>query len=268
MGRDIRALCLSISWEANDPMGQCQASTVSTASELNANEMLVNIKVAPHMGATAETTWEVRVERGATVSALKQQICELYELPLEVQVLRRAVDGPVLSDEEHLVFDKDISFHLSMANPLESFMQALSSGVAGSQTSAGNAGANPMEALMQAMAAGGTPHDPLSMGGAGGFADVLANLQGLQEIVDNTAFTLKFVMPSQGARETEKRCTLEVLANSAVSEVLDMVKLELNVENKNLELEFCGQVLPNTAVVRFAGLGDGDTIKVVPAQAN
>merc|ERR1712151_419351 len=103
------------------------------------------------------------------------------------------------------------------------------------------------------------------MGAGGGFVEMLANLQAMQEGIANTAYTLKFVMPSQGSRKPEKRCTLEVLANSAVSEVLDMVKLELNVEKEFLDLEFAGQVLPRAAVLQLAGLGDGDTVKVVPA---
>merc|ERR1711874_741967 len=123
---------------------------------------------------------------------------------------------------------------------------------------------------MQAMAAGavaggqaipGAPAAPLGGDFADAMAGALANMGAMQLDFGNAAYTLKFVKAGESGAQ-EKRCSLEVIANSAISEVIDMVKLEMNAESENLALEFCGTVLPATALVQLAGLGDGDTVKV------
>merc|ERR1712203_383744 len=204
--------------------------TVSHSSELNATDMIVSLKVAPQIGMTQETTWEVRVEDGDTVAILKQRISELYETPPELQIIKRDVDGQPLPDEEKLAFGVDKTLHFSLLNPLESLMQAMTGGLPGLHGSVGQQGSNPMENIMQAMNASvpidGNPATPgdnpfaaimqamTNANGAGqqsalgagaavpnGFADMMAgamaNISAMHDNLNNATFTLKFVMAAQ-----------------------------------------------------------------------
>merc|ERR1712183_386144 len=71
-------------------------------------------------------------------------------------------------------------------------------------------------------------------------------------------------MPPCRAQASEKRCRLEVAAVAKMREVLDMVKLELDVEGEALALEFAGETLPLDAPVHLVGLRDDDTVMLVP----
>merc|ERR550539_723565 len=105
-----------------------------------------------------------------------------------------------------------------MANPLESIMQAVAPGGAGANVAGGE---NPMNALMQAMAAGGNGAANPNLAG-GGFADVmagaLANVNSMQESLNNTIYTIKFVKAGQGVRDQDKRCALDISAGASMSE--------------------------------------------------
>merc|ERR1712039_55181 len=154
-------------------------------------------------------------------------------------------------------------------------MQALNAGAAnaGNPTSPTE---NPLAAIMQAMseAHGAGQHGAAGpvAGAPNGFADIMAsamaNINAMQENLNSTTLNLKFVMAAQRPTDQEKRCSLEVTAGATLANVLEMVKMELNVEGQNLALEFCGETLPAAAPVHLVGLSDGDTIKVVAVGSN
>merc|ERR1719221_1898320 len=116
-------------------------------------------------------------------------------------------------------------------NPLEGLMQAINANVAtpGNPSSPGE---NPFAAIMQAMTeAHGTGQQTAVGQGAAvpnGFADIMAsamaNVNAMQENLNSTTLTLKFVMAAQRPTDQEKRCSLEVTAAATLSNVLEIVK--------------------------------------------
>lgn len=220
-------------------MGQCASSQASKASELSINEVVLDIRVAGQPGAQ-ENTWQVRTDRRATIDDLKKQIFELYDMPVEMQVLRRTAGGPPLSGDEKLNAGSTDALHLSVRNPLESLVAALGGG--------GQMQGIPLADLTERM------------------SSAIAEMNAIQESLQSAEYALKFVLPAQSKpRTAEKRCALQVAAVATVADVLDMVKLELNIENQRLALEFAGQTLPAMASIHMCGLSDGDTIMLVPA---
>lgn len=219
-------------------MGQCASSQASKASELSINEVVLDIRVAGQLGAQ-ENTWQVRTDRSATIDDIKKQIFELYDMPVEMQVLRRTGAGPPLAGDEKLNEGSTDALHLSVRNPLEGLVAALG----GAQMQG-----NPLAALTERM------------------SSAIAEMNAIQESLQSAEYALKFVLPAQSKpRTAEKRCALQVAAVATVADVLDMVKLELNIESQRLALEFAGQTLPAMAAIHMCGLSDGDTIMLVPA---
>merc|ERR1719198_679277 len=91
--------------------------------------------------------------------------------------------------------------------------------------------------------------------------EVAAVNQAMQQSLESTTYNLTFVMPASG-RVQEKRCRLEISAAARVEEVLDMVKLELNVEDMADGLEFAGEELPRQAPIYGLGIREGDVLMV------
>lgn len=187
-----------------------------------------------------EDAWQVSIERGATISSLRNRIGVLYGLPPLMQTLRRDPDSPPLAENELLGCDEGDILYLTLASP--------------------------EELLMGSMA------DPLSMGIPGldgifeavseAVNEVAATNQALQESLESTSYKLTFVMPAQGSAR-EKRVQLEVAAVARVEEVLDMVKLELDAEALAVGLEFAGEELPQHASIHALGIRDGDLLMVL-----
>jgi len=274
-------------------MGQCSLSSASTDGEIGTNEVLIDVKVSAAMPGGEENTWQVRLERGATIAEIKRHIFELYDVPVQMQDLRREPNGEPLGDEEKLGRESRTTMHLSVRNPLQDLVSALTGGVApgGGQAQA----ANPFAALAGGgQAQGANPFAALTEQ----MSSAMAEMNAIQESLAEAEYSLKFVMPETEApnaapnskpptnnntssramnwrskpakdttssREKEKRCSMKVAATAMVNDVLDMVKLELDVENKSLKLEFAGQALPAAAQIHRCGLSDGDTVMVVPA---
>merc|ERR1740123_1205222 len=146
-------------------------------------------------------------------------------MPVEMQVLRRSPDGDPLGDEETLGQQKGGTMPGGVQTP----------------------GANPFAVLTEQM------------------SSAMAEMNAIQESLAEAEYSLKFVMPAQNSREKEKRCSMKVAATAVVNDVLEMVKLELNVESKRLAMEFAGRALPAAAQIHICGLSDDDTVMVVPA---
>lgn len=219
----------------------CRDCHAAASAEWLRAEITVTIYRAASLNME-EDTWQVRIERGARIGALRMRIFELYGIPPPMQVIRRDVDSGPLADDEMLGCDEGDVLHLVRAGPME-----LLTGTLG-----------------------------LPPGGAApfaGIADALANManhvteqaqeiqQQLQEL-ERTNYNLTFVLPARPGAWEEKRCVLEVVAVARVSEVLDMVKLELDVESTAQGLEFAGEMLPLHMPVHMVGVGDGDTLMV------
>jgi len=246
----------------------CSSSSASTDGEIGVNEVLIDVKVAAAMPGGEENTWQVRLERGATIADIKRHICELYDMPVGMQVLRRSPDGEPLGDEEKLGHEKRATMHLSARNPLQDLVSALTGGTlpGGGQPH----GANPLN-LLNALAGDTVPGGGQAPS-ANPFAvlteqmsSAMAEMNAIQESLAEAEYSLKFVMPAQNSREREKRCSMKVAATAMVNDVLDMVKLELNVESKRLAMEFAGRALPAAAQIHTCGLSDDDTVRLVPA---
>jgi len=248
-------------------MGQCSSSSASTDGEIGSNEVLIDIKVSASTPGAEDSTWQVRLERGATIANVKQHISELYDVPVLMQVLHRMPDGERLGDEERLGQENRSSMHLSVKNPLQDVVSALTGGT---EPGGGQAhGANPLD-LVSALAGGTVPGGGQTQG-ANPFAALteqmsaaMAEMNAIQESLAEAEYSLKFVMPAQNSQEQEKRCSMKVAATATVNNVLDMVKCELKVDSKRLALEFAGQALPAAANIHNCGLSDCDTVMVVP----
>lgn len=187
-----------------------------------------------------EDTLQVRIERGARIGTLRMRIFELYGMPPPMQVIRRDVDSAPLADDESLSCDTGDVMHLTQAGPGD-----LLRGTLGIQPGASSPFSGLADALERTM------------------AQVSAHAQEVQRQLESTNYNLTFVLPAQAGHWDEKRCPLEVAAVSHMSEVLDMVKLELDVESIAQGLEFAGELLPLMAPVHMVGVGDGDTLIVV-----
>eukprot|EP00448_Togula_jolla_P035130 CAMPEP_0170634692 /NCGR_PEP_ID=MMETSP0224-20130122/36758_1 /TAXON_ID=285029 /ORGANISM="Togula jolla, Strain CCCM 725" /LENGTH=241 /DNA_ID=CAMNT_0010964011 /DNA_START=143 /DNA_END=868 /DNA_ORIENTATION=- len=203
-------------------------------AELLRSQITLTIYRAAQDGAE-EDTWQVRIERGATVGTLREQISSLYAIPSELQLLRRDVDGELLEDAEPLDCDEGDILHLTVEAPFRSLgLGSLTGGPAGLL-----AGLN---GLAEAVAAVHEAHE--------------AQRQEFERV----EYSLSFVAPSLAASGKDRRCLLSVMATARVAEVLEMVKLELDAENEARALEFAGQLLPLEASIHAAGLRSGDTV--------
>merc|ERR1712192_114616 len=94
-------------------------------------------------------------------------------------------------------------------------------------TDGSRTGENPLAAIMQAMTnTSGAAHTPFGSGSAQstGFADMMAgamaNINAMQESLDNTTLASKFVMAGQMPSDQEKRCSVEVAASASLANVL------------------------------------------------
>jgi len=192
----------------------------------------------PGMG-NEEDAWQVRIQRGATVGALKAQISKLYGLNPAMQVLQRSADEPPLPDNELLKYDDGDVVHLTSFGP----------------------------------AAGGLP----GLGGfANAFSSAMAEVSGAvsgaisraeeqRRHLENAEYKLNVLMPAQKSRSRpEQRCQIIVVAAARINEVLQMAKLELDVEDPGLVFEFAGERLPLEAPLLALSIQDGDTIMLVP----
>jgi len=198
----------------------------------------------------AEDTFQVTIERCATVGALKNRIFQLYGIPPLLQQLRRDVDDrEPLADADQLSVDEGDVLYFSTAgamDPLSTMMQSTLGPLANGLAPLANE-------LADAFAAG--------------MAGVAEEGRIMMESLERTTHSLTFVMPPHRGCP-ERRCTVEVSAMACISEVIDMVKLELNVENQALALEFAGERLPPGARLHSVGLRGGDTVMVVPTSAS
>merc|ERR1712046_434018 len=114
------------------------------------------------------------------------------------------------------------------------------------------------------MGGGGMGMPPLEgLAGAitGAMNEITQYGQAMQESLESTTYNVTFVLPAK-APAKEKRCRLEISAAARVQEVLDMVKLELDVEDIATGLEFAGQALPAPLPIHAFGIRDGDVLMV------
>lgn len=195
----------------------------------------------PGLGGNDEDAWQVSVQRGANVGALKAQVFNLYGLNPGLQVLRRSVDEPPLPDSELLRCDEGDVLLLG----------GLGSG------------------------AGGLP----SLPGLGGLAEAVSSAMGAvtgameraeeqRRQLENTEYKLNILMPAQAARKRpEKRCQVTVVAMARIREVVQMAQLELSVEDTAMSLEFAGERLSLDAPIFALNIQDGDTLMLVPGSA-
>lgn len=79
---------------------------------------------------------------------------------------------------------------------------------------------------------------------------------------ENVEYDLNFVRPGNGSR-LEQRCSFTVVSSARVSEICDMVKLELDLENEVVHLQFAGRTLDPAETTHGRGMRDGDEIVVV-----
>merc|ERR1712061_150339 len=99
---------------------------------------------------------------------------------------------------------------------------------------------------------------------AGTMEGLAQESRAIQEKLEREEYTLTFVLLERGPSQREQRCQVVVMACARVSEVLDMVRLELDgTQDEAWALEFTGQVLPPDAEVHRLGLRSGDTVHVV-----
>lgn len=186
-----------------------------------------------------EDAMQVCIERGATINSLRSRIAELYGLATQMQVIRRDADSQPLGDEEQLGCDEGDVLHLSVAAAGNFMMGPLGMSPLGMP---------PMAELADAL--------------SGAMNEVVQYSQAVQESLESATYNLSFVLPDK-APAKERRCRLEVAAIARVEEVLDMVKLELDVEDVASGLEFAGQELPLHAPIHALGLRDGDLLMVI-----
>lgn len=196
----------------------------------------------PGMG-NEEDAWQVRVPRGGTAGALKAQIFRLYGLSPALQVLRRSADEPPLPDSELLKYDDGDVIHLTGMGP---------GGGGGGLPDFGGL-ANAISSAME--------------GVSGAVSGAISRAEEQRRQLENTEYKLNILMPAQKTRSRpEKRCQLVVVAAARINEVLQMAKLELDMEDAGLVLEFAGERLPQEAPVFALNIQNGDTILLVSEQ--
>eukprot|EP00929_Paragymnodinium_shiwhaense_P086986 TRINITY_DN47330_c0_g1_i1.p1 TRINITY_DN47330_c0_g1~~TRINITY_DN47330_c0_g1_i1.p1 ORF type:complete len:283 (+),score=66.82 TRINITY_DN47330_c0_g1_i1:75-923(+) len=225
----------------------CPACHAAVVEALAASDITLTVLRLQQPGICDEDTLQVEVERCATVGALKEKLGALYSLPPPLQVIRRDAGGPALADAEPVACEDGDVILLEMRSAMEALLDPAAMG------DLQNALGNPLQELAGAMEAA------LAAQAANSAAEETAILEG-------TTYSLVFVLRLPGVEE--KRCSLEVAALANVSEVVDMVKLELNAETHGaLTLEFAGERLPTVAPVHTFGLTAGDILFVVPEAA-
>mmetsp|Transcript_52419 Transcript_52419/g.125233 ORF Transcript_52419/g.125233 Transcript_52419/m.125233 type:complete len:286 (+) Transcript_52419:130-987(+) len=182
-----------------------------------------------------EDTWNVRIERSANGGQLRARIEELYSLPRAQQLLRREVQGPVITDEDPL----------RCSNGDVLILEVSQLGIFGGGLANGS-----LSGIAQAVSSA--------------LADVARAGQEMQDHLQNSSIRLTFVLPEgRNSGQAEKRCELEVSPTARLVEVLEMVKLELGAENDAVGLQFGGNVLPLQVSVMTSGLQERDTVIVV-----
>lgn len=222
----------------------CVACHSELTEEYLQGQISITIYRATPPGSFLEPdAWQVRIHREATVGMLKGCIEELYGVQRQLQILRRDPDGAHLRDDEHLGCEDDDLLHLCFADPFLPIQPLM-----------GNADAAELAAFVDAytlLAQGPTLDNPFP-----------------HQSLEGTMCTLTFVKLSPFSRVEEKRCSLEVAVSSRVLEVLEMVKLELDVQADDLALEFGGVLIPVHSTIHELNACDCDVIMVVHTHAN
>jgi hypothetical protein len=214
----------------------CTACHAAATQEWLQAEISVTIYRAARPGVE-EDTWQVCVERGTNIRSLKNKVAVLYGVAPEMQTVRRDVDSQPLADDEQLACDEGDVLHLSVVSPLNNLMSSL-----------GMALPPPLEGLAEAI--------------TGAMNEVTQVNQAMQQSLEAAVYNLTFVLPGK-APAKEKRCRLEISAVARVQEVLETVKLELDVEDLATGLEYAGQELPMHVPIHALGLRDGDVVMVI-----
>jgi len=240
---------------------KCNFHLCAACADLRAEEMLnedITLTVyraaqqglLPGMGVE-EDAWQVSIRRGATVGALKVTIANLYGLHPGLQALRRDADSQPMLDTEPLRYDDGDVVYLSAAGPA-----GLAAGLLGGLTGGGigvpGGGGGELDGLAAALSNAAAE-------AANAVSGALAEAAARREELATTEYKLGILLLASGKRP-EKRCDVTVMAGARVAEVLEMVKLELDVEDEELALEFAGEKLPLGANVHVLGLRDGDTV--------
>lgn len=200
----------------------------------------VTLYCPAHAGA-AEDAWQVEVPRGATIAELKAKVAELYEVPVELQEIRRDVDSASLADTDPLDTDPRLN---------EDVLHLLVKGQQG-----------PLGALF-----GGDMSGLMNM--AQGFLGNLANVvnesaqmnEAMEQSLADVTYNLNVVLPGR-AGKADTRCKLPLSAMAFVGDVTEAARLELNIGSaQHFQLTYGGQALPESMTVHAAGLRDGDTL--------
>jgi len=218
----------------------CKACKYHLCTDCNAvaveewlkTEITVTIYRAAQPGAD-EDVWQVLVERGATIGDLRGRIAALYGLMPQMQIVRRDVDSAPLVDDAKLACDEGDVLHLQVATPGSS-MSPL--------------GITPMAGIADMI--------------SGAMTDLNQAVEQMRQDVESTIYKLTFVLAASDARK-ETRCSLEFAAVARVAEVLETVKLELDVEDDATGIEFAGQELALHTTLMSYGLTDGDILFVL-----
>lgn len=218
----------------------CSSCHAAVGEALTWSDITITVYRAAQ-GSIDEDTFQVQIERGASVGALKGRVNDLYGIPQQVQVLRRSADGEPLADVEPLACDEGDVLCLEVRRAMDPLF-------------GGNLGSvlGPLAGLTDAL--------------AGAMASAQQERLAQQQALERAEYALTFVMPASAAspQAPEGRCSLEVAATALAGEVLDMVKLELGVEDQPLALEFAGEELRPAMTIHAAGLRAGDTVMVMP----
>jgi len=194
----------------------------------------------PAQPGIEEDALQVCVDKTSTVGVLKNHLSALFGFPTESQVLRRSFDSPPFEDNEALTCcDGDVLYLDPMVapdNPIGGLMESLNGA---------------MLELSGAMASAATEIAETDH----------ALLESLQDVTYNLTFLMR---ASQPQRPEERRCQLELGALSRAQEIIEMLRLELDIHDDTpLVLEFAGQPIPPILQVHFAGLRDDDVVMIV-----
>merc|ERR1719198_328904 len=94
----------------------CTTCCAAAQEEWLKAEITITIYRAAQPGID-DDAWQVCVERGATISSLKNRVAILYGLLPQMQIIRRDVDSQPLAPDEPLGCDDGDVLHLSVAGP-------------------------------------------------------------------------------------------------------------------------------------------------------
>jgi len=231
----------------------CESCAAARSVEMLEEEIAVTVYRAAQQGllpglGVEEDTWQVRVRRNATASALKAALHALYDLPMMLMEIRRDADSAPMGDAEMLRCDEGDVLYLTSGGPFGGLVPGLVGGSLGA----------PLGGLAEALQGAAAE-------AAEAFSGAMAEANLRAEELARTEYSLNVVWPEGQGTRTERRCRITVMATARVAEVLEMAKLELNAEEEAVALEFAGERLPPAAAVHALGLCNGDTVLVVAA---